>query len=178
MLAYATDALEDLELDTVDARFSIRGEDPPPDDLVVVEIDDVTFDELEMRWPFPRRLHGKVIDAIVADKPKAIGYDVQFSEPSDDFDSDLALAEAIGRAKGRIVLATTETNRKRRGQVPRRPGGGAPGGVRRAVRQRPLPERPGRRDPADVARDRRDGDARCRDGRGGNGPPGRPRPGG
>ena len=116
VVAYATDALEQLELDTIDARFSIRDEDPPPDDLVVVEIDDVTFDELEMRWPFPRRLHGKVIDQIVADKPTAIGYDVQFSEPSDDFDSDLALAEAIADAKGRIVLATTETNRKGEGK--------------------------------------------------------------
>jgi adenylate cyclase len=116
VLAYATDALEELELDTIDTRFAIRDEDPPPDDLVVVEIDDVTFDELEMRWPFPRRLHGKVIDQIVADKPTAIGYDVQFSEPSDNFNSDLALAEAIAGAKGRIVLATTEVNRKGEGK--------------------------------------------------------------
>jgi adenylate cyclase len=116
VLAYATDSLEDLELDTIDTRFAIRDEDPPPDDLVVVEIDDVTFDELEIRWPFPRRLHGKVIDRIVADGPTAIGYDVQFSEPSDDFDSDLALAEAIADAKGRIVLATTEVNRKGEGK--------------------------------------------------------------
>src|SRR5687768_16821296 len=110
ILAYATDALEQIELDTIDARFSIRDEDPPPDDLVVVKIDDVTFDTLEMRWPFPRSLHGKVIDQIVADKPKAIGYDVQFSEASEDFESDLALAEAVAGAKGRIALATTEVN--------------------------------------------------------------------
>jgi adenylate cyclase len=114
--AYATDAFKDLELDTIDTRFAIRDEDPPPDDLVVVKIDDVTFDELELRWPFPRRMHGKVIDAIVADKPTAIGYDVQFSEPSDDFDSDLALAEAIADAKGKVVLATTEVNKRGEGK--------------------------------------------------------------
>jgi adenylate cyclase len=116
VLAYATDALEELEHDTVDARFSIRDEDPPPSDLVVVKIDDVTFDELELRWPFPRRMHGKVIDAIAADDPIAIGYDVQFSEPSDDFNSDLALAEAIAAGKGRVVLATTEVNRRGEGK--------------------------------------------------------------
>ena len=116
ILAYVTDALEQPELDMVDARFSIRDEDPPPDDLVVVKIDDVTFDTLEMRWPFPRSLHGKVIDQIVADKPKAIGYDVQFSEASEDFDSDLALAEAVAGAKGRIALATTEVNEKGEGK--------------------------------------------------------------
>jgi adenylate cyclase len=83
---------------------------------VVVKIDDVTFDDLELRWPFPRRLHGKVIDAIVADKPTAIGYDVQFSEPSDNENSDLALAEAIADAKGKVVLATTEVNSRGEGK--------------------------------------------------------------
>ena len=116
IVAYVTDALEQPELDTVDARFEIRDEDPVPDDLVVVEIDDVTFDDLEMRWPFPRSLHGKVIDRIVADKPTAIGYDVQFSEASDNFDSDLALAEAVAGAEGRIALATTEVNEKGEGK--------------------------------------------------------------
>jgi adenylate cyclase len=116
VLAYATDSLEDLELDTIDARFSIRDEDPPPDDLIVVEIDDVTFDELEPEWPFPRSLHAKVIDAIAADKPTVIGYDVQFSERSNDANADLDLAEAIANANGRIVLATTEVNRKGEGK--------------------------------------------------------------
>ena len=116
IVAYATDALEDMERDTVDTRFSIRDEGPPPDDLVVVEIDDVTFDELDRRWPFPRSMHGKVIDQIAADKPKAIGYDVQFSEPSENFNSDLALAEAIADAKGQVVLATTEVNEKGEGK--------------------------------------------------------------
>jgi adenylate cyclase len=116
VLAYATDAFEDLERDTIDTRFSIRDEDPPPDDVVVVQIDDVTFDELELRWPFPRSVHGKVIEQIVADDPKAVGYDVQFSEPSEDFKSDLALAEAIADAKGRVVLATTEVNERGEGK--------------------------------------------------------------
>jgi adenylate cyclase len=114
--AYATDALDDLELDTVDTRFEIRGEDPPPKDLVVVKIDDVTFDELELRWPFSRTVHADVIDKVMADKPKAIGYDVQFSEPSERLNPDLALAEAVADAKGRVVLATTEVNERGEGK--------------------------------------------------------------
>jgi adenylate cyclase len=116
VVAYATDAFEDVERDTVDTRFAIRDEDPPPDDLVVVEIDDVTFDELELRWPFPRSVHAKVINQIVPDDPKAIAYDVQFSEPSRNFRSDLALAEAIADSKGRVVLATTEVNERGEGK--------------------------------------------------------------
>jgi adenylate cyclase len=115
VIAYATDALRDLELDTVDARFSIRGERERPKDLVVVKIDDVTFSETDRRWPFPRSMHAEVIDRIAADDPKVIAYDVQFSEPSAEKE-DLALAEAVQRAKKRVVLATTEVNEKGEGK--------------------------------------------------------------
>lgn len=54
LAAYLADAFHDLELDTVDTRFEIRGERTPPRDLIVVEIDDVTFQELDRRWPRPR----------------------------------------------------------------------------------------------------------------------------
>jgi adenylate cyclase len=110
LIAYGTDALRNLELDSVDARFSIRGEQTPPPDLIVVQIDDVTFDELNLRWPFPRTVHAKVIDRVSADRPKAIAYDVQFTEPSERESDDIALAEAISKANGKVVLATTEVD--------------------------------------------------------------------
>jgi len=107
-LAYATDALRSLELDTVDARFSIRGSQGAPKDLVVVKIDDVTFSDLQQRWPFRRTLHARVIDRIAAEHPRAIVYDVQFTEPSANRNDDVALAESIAGADGKVVLATTE----------------------------------------------------------------------
>jgi adenylate cyclase len=115
VVAYATDSLADLERDTVDQRFSIRGEQEPPKDLVVVKIDDVTFDELRPEFPFPRRMHARVIDRIAADSPKVIAYDVQFSEKGPVEGQDFELAEAIFNAKGRVVLATTEVNEKGEG---------------------------------------------------------------
>jgi CHASE2 domain-containing sensor protein len=47
VLLHATDALERAELSTVDQRFEIRGARAVPNDVVVVGIDDVTFDELK-----------------------------------------------------------------------------------------------------------------------------------
>ena len=38
--AYYLDAFRDLDLNTVDTRFEIRGWKKPPNDLIVVEIDD------------------------------------------------------------------------------------------------------------------------------------------
>jgi adenylate cyclase len=107
LVAYGTSIFEDLDLDTVDARFSVRGEQSPPADLAVVKIDDVTFDELNLQWPFPRSNHGQVISRLKADGAKVIAYDVQFSEPSPDAEQDNAFMDAA-RAAGNVVFATTE----------------------------------------------------------------------
>jgi adenylate cyclase len=107
LVAYGTGVFEDLDLDTVDARFSVRGEQTPPSDLAVVKIDDVTFDELNLQWPFPRSNHGRVISRLKADGAKVIAYDVQFSEPSPDAEEDNAFMDAA-RAAGNVVFATTE----------------------------------------------------------------------
>lgn len=108
LAAYAVNLWPNLENQTVDARFSLRGAQPAPSDVVVVGIDDPTFSALKQRWPFPRRMDAVVIDRLKADGAKAIGYDVQFTEPSDPSD-DLALFDAVRRARN-VVLATTEDN--------------------------------------------------------------------
>src|SRR5215210_7506013 len=72
-----TDALHRAELSTVDARFGIRGERSAPKDIVVVGIDDITFNELPDRWQFPRRVFARALSGIARDHPKAIAYDVE-----------------------------------------------------------------------------------------------------
>jgi hypothetical protein len=67
LLVYAVEGLRDQELQTVDARFQVRGERAAPQDLVVVKIDDVTFDELGLRWPFRRTVHALALRRIAAD---------------------------------------------------------------------------------------------------------------
>ncbi len=115
LTAYALDAVRDLDLDTVDARFTIRGEQQPPRDIVVVAIDDVSFDELRERWPFPRSLHAKAIDALRRGGARAIAYDVQFTEPTSESE-DNALIDAVARTP-RVVLATTEVDEQGRSNV-------------------------------------------------------------
>ena len=107
---YATDGLEDQELQTVDARFKVRGDRAAPKDLIVVNVDDVTFDELRLRWPFRRTLHARVLRRIAADDPKAVAFDIQFSAPSEVIEDDLALAEAIDASDRNVVLGTTVVN--------------------------------------------------------------------
>src|ERR1700738_208744 len=82
VVAFATHALKSLEGSSVDLRFSIRGNDPTPKNLVIVKVDDKTFQDIKKQWPFPRAMHGQLISRITAEHPAAIAYDVQFSEKS------------------------------------------------------------------------------------------------
>src|SRR5688500_20356868 len=53
-------ALEPLEREALKARFDVRGPEPVKG-LLVVGIDAKTFDDLQVRWPFRRSLHGRVV---------------------------------------------------------------------------------------------------------------------
>jgi adenylate cyclase len=127
IVGYETDLLRSLELSTVNTRFSIRGRQRPPANVVLVEIDPETFDELGLQWPFPRRVHARVIEDIARDHPRAIAYDVQFTEASacplsttgsqpppgqcaQARSDETALLAALENAGGRTVMATTETD--------------------------------------------------------------------
>jgi adenylate cyclase len=109
--AYAAHVLRRLEDSTVDLRFRVRGTEKPNGGIVIVKVDDKTFQDLNMQWPFPRAVHARLLARIEAERPAAIVYDVQFSEPSQHGQrDDLALLQAISGARHRIVFAITETD--------------------------------------------------------------------
>jgi CHASE2 domain-containing sensor protein len=107
--AAATGALSAADHATLGARFALRST-PRPDDVVIVGIDDATFSDLHLQWPFPRSLHGRVIDRLHAAGARVISYDVQFTEPTTD-SQDMALYDSIARAGG-AVLATGEEDKQ------------------------------------------------------------------
>src|SRR4051812_10442299 len=80
LVSYYAPILPEIDLATLNARFSIRGDEKPPGNLIVVGVDDTTFSETGLRWPFPRRVHAQVINRLRADGAKVIAYDVQFTE--------------------------------------------------------------------------------------------------
>jgi HD-GYP domain-containing protein (c-di-GMP phosphodiesterase class II) len=79
--------------------------------LLVVGIDDLTFDDLQKQWPFKRSLHAKVVRNLHAAGARLIVYDVQFTEQT-KLREDLALYNAIGDAGG-AILATSESDHGR-----------------------------------------------------------------
>ncbi len=116
LVAYGTDIFKGLEASSIDTRFTVRGTQPAPKDVVVVAIDAKTFRDLQEQWPFARgTYHGKVIRNLHAAGAKVIAYDIQFTEPSTPKQDD-ELITAVGDARN-VVLATTEVDEQRRGNV-------------------------------------------------------------
>jgi HD-GYP domain-containing protein (c-di-GMP phosphodiesterase class II) len=106
VVPFVLNAWPRLENNTLNTRFGVRGAVHAPSDVVVVAVDDRTFSDLGLQWPFPRNLHAKVIDLLRADGARAIAYDVQFTEPSNSARNDLKLYDAVTHARN-VVLATT-----------------------------------------------------------------------
>ena len=49
LVSFGTNLFRSLELNSVDVRFSIRGRQPPPQNISVVAIDDETFSVFNTR---------------------------------------------------------------------------------------------------------------------------------
>ena len=99
-------ALHSLELKTHDWRFQWRGpvsvDDSP---IVIVTIDDPSFESLPERWPWPRSYYAHVIENLTEAGAAVIGIDVILDIPDRiNEGSDLLMAQAI-KNSGRVVLA-------------------------------------------------------------------------
>src|SRR5712692_2253946 len=101
--------LEPLETWSLDQLFAFRGARTPRAPVVIVTIDESSNAELNLQWPFPRALHGELLDRLHADGPLAIGLDIIFDTPAARGPKDdAALGAAVARA-GNVVLGAAPT---------------------------------------------------------------------
>ncbi len=111
LIVKATGAFERLELQSVDARFDVRGKQSPPPGIVIVDLDDKTLNSTDppTRLPINRARHAKVIEELTKAGAGVIAYDFQFTEESDDIDADNALVQAVADSP-KVVLGTADVN--------------------------------------------------------------------
>ena len=125
--------IEPVELDALDRLFRMRGPRATTAPVVIVAIDEDSFDELGeevpvecsaedsaagkcggtkpkgLAWPFPRVLHGTLLEMIASGGPRVIGVDLIFAEPSVHGEADdKEFADAVRRA-GKVVLGAAIT---------------------------------------------------------------------
>src|SRR4030095_952636 len=101
--------LDSWELGALDQMFRFRGPRAPVAPVVVINIDEDSFDELDVAWPFPRALHGTLVEMIASGDPLVRGRDLLCPEPSArGAEDDREFGEAVKRAK-RVVLGAAIT---------------------------------------------------------------------
>ena len=86
-----------------DYKFAIRGEMDPPDDIVIIGVDDDSMKELG-RWPWPRSIIAKGIENLAKAGAKVIGVDIIFPEESQDRSQDRILADSL-KLSGNVIGA-------------------------------------------------------------------------
>jgi CHASE2 domain-containing sensor protein len=83
----------------------------PVDEVVIVALDEESYSQLGQspdHWD--RALHARLLDVLMARSARAVVFDVLFADQRPDREADERLAEALRRAKGRVVLAASQRN--------------------------------------------------------------------
>lgn len=108
--AYLADGFDPLESASVGERFELRGAQAAPAEMIIVGIDDATLKKLRTSYPFSRKHHAEALDRIADGKPRAIAYDVVFTQRIDSSADYRRFGESIYGAGRPLVFAAQATS--------------------------------------------------------------------
>ena len=72
--------------------------------ISLIALSDEAIREMKLEWPWPRRIHGELVNRIAQGGAAVIGVDLVFDTPAKDPEDDRIFAEAIAKA-GNVILA-------------------------------------------------------------------------
>jgi adenylate cyclase len=113
LLVSLTPAWKQVEFRLLDSMMVASAPDRSAFPITVVGIDEASFSELGMQWPWSRCLHAELLDRLSASGAALVVFDIVFAEPSNKED-DQCFADAIRRA-GNVVLAADRVYRESSG---------------------------------------------------------------
>ncbi|MBK9600713.1 MAG: CHASE2 domain-containing protein [Anaerolineales bacterium] len=102
LLPNITTPVERIEYSTRDVLMRLRGAQEPSDNIVIVEIDDFSFNWTGYQWPWPRSYFAEIANQVNQGGGKVIGVDIFLSEPDEDPANDLAFAKALENAPAAV----------------------------------------------------------------------------
>ncbi|MGA2976097.1 MAG: adenylate/guanylate cyclase domain-containing protein [Spirochaetia bacterium] len=84
-------------------QLATRNPTPAPG-IIVVAIDEPSFQEIGLQWPWPRSFHASLVEALHEAGARTIVFDVIFDTSSQNPEDDTLFADAV-RSAGNVVLA-------------------------------------------------------------------------
>lgn len=94
---------DSLDRGWYDLLFRLRGSVEAPQNIVIVAIDEDSFSELDMQWPWPRSLHADLVNSLTKAGVKTVVFDILFAEPSFKVE-DTWFAETISKNKNVVLV--------------------------------------------------------------------------
>ena len=91
-----------LEFDALTVATAPRAQQLP---IIIVGIDDLSMQQLEVRWPWPMEVHARLVDKLSAAGAAVIMFDVVFDR-EDAAKTSLQFSEALARS-GNVILAAS-----------------------------------------------------------------------
>ncbi|OLN28923.1 Adenylate cyclase [Desulfovibrio sp. DV] len=107
-LAGATSLGRGLETMAQDALQPYRDTWTNPPAMLVVAVDEASFQEIGLPWPWPRALHARLLNALAKAGARLVVCDIVFAEPSTP-EQDDALAQALAHGPPTILAQAVET---------------------------------------------------------------------
>lgn len=99
-LLAALGVFQTLEYSVTNQFFQLRGPIAHSEDIIVVAIDDESFQQTGLQWPWPRDYIAQIVAGISAGKPKAISIDAFFFEPSNNRATIAVSSEDVQKISG------------------------------------------------------------------------------
>jgi len=113
-IMYRFEMTQILDLKILDLFYRLRGELFVEPKVIVVGIDEYSLSTLEVEgdtWPWKRDLYGKLLEKVFEDGARVVAFDVSFTEPGEDEESDSYFASTL-LMYGNVVLGTYLINEK------------------------------------------------------------------
>ncbi|THB77732.1 MAG: adenylate/guanylate cyclase domain-containing protein [Desulfobacteraceae bacterium] len=88
-----------------DGQVGLQPPAPISDRIIIVAIDEPSFQALSTQWPWPRSVHARLVDALHTAGAKTIAFDILFSEPSPAPEEDEQFSRSM-MSHGNVVLAS------------------------------------------------------------------------
>ncbi len=104
LLPNVTTPIERVELSVRDLLMRVRGVQDVSDQIVIVAIDDASFNWTGYQWPWPRTYMAQIVDEINKGGAKVVGLDVFLFEKDSDPQGDKEFARALGDANSAVSV--------------------------------------------------------------------------
>lgn len=112
MFSNITSPIERLEYSMLDTFVRLRGAETPSGGIVIVAIDDFSFNWTGLQWPWPRSYLAEIVDQINKGGGKVVGVDILLAEPDEkQLDNDAQFAKSLGETPAAVSVIQIDKGR-------------------------------------------------------------------